>query len=95
MKATQLGRNDPCACGSGQKYKRCCATKDAAARSAELSAENAARAAKLAAEAEAEAQAAEGTEEGTDKTKPTKRPKLPTSHAGSRTGGGRSASRSR
>jgi hypothetical protein len=26
-----LGRNDPCHCGSGRKYKRCCLDKDAAA----------------------------------------------------------------
>jgi len=25
----QLGRNDPCHCGSGRKYKRCCLNKDA------------------------------------------------------------------
>ncbi|WIG97910.1 SEC-C metal-binding domain-containing protein [Myxococcus sp. SDU36] len=25
------GRNDPCSCGSGEKYKRCCMAKDAAA----------------------------------------------------------------
>lgn len=24
----RIGRNDPCPCGSGQKYKRCCAGKD-------------------------------------------------------------------
>ena len=23
-----LGRNDPCHCGSGQKYKKCCLAKD-------------------------------------------------------------------
>ncbi len=23
--ATKIGRNDPCPCGSGKKYKRCCA----------------------------------------------------------------------
>jgi hypothetical protein len=23
----QIGRNDPCPCGSGQKYKNCCITK--------------------------------------------------------------------
>jgi uncharacterized protein len=23
---TKVGRNDPCPCGSGRKYKRCCAT---------------------------------------------------------------------
>jgi hypothetical protein len=26
-----LGRNDPCHCGSGRKYKHCCLDKDAAA----------------------------------------------------------------
>ena len=26
-----LGRNDPCHCGSGKKYKRCCLKKDGAA----------------------------------------------------------------
>jgi uncharacterized protein len=25
---TKIGRNDPCPCGSGQKYKRCCAAVD-------------------------------------------------------------------
>ncbi len=25
----KVGRNDPCPCGSGEKYKRCCATKKA------------------------------------------------------------------
>lgn len=24
----QVGRNDPCPCGSGKKYKKCCSTKD-------------------------------------------------------------------
>ncbi len=23
----QIGRNDPCPCGSGEKYKNCCVTK--------------------------------------------------------------------
>lgn len=27
---TKVGRNDPCPCGSGQKYKRCCLAKDEA-----------------------------------------------------------------
>lgn len=27
--APRAGRNEPCPCGSGQKYKRCCADKDA------------------------------------------------------------------
>src|ERR1700756_1907746 len=28
---SKTGRNDPCHCGSGQKYKRCCLQKDQAA----------------------------------------------------------------
>ena len=27
MKATKIGRNDPCLCGSGKKYKQCCEGK--------------------------------------------------------------------
>jgi tetratricopeptide (TPR) repeat protein len=30
----KTGRNDPCPCGSGQKYKRCCLQKDQAAEHA-------------------------------------------------------------
>jgi tetratricopeptide (TPR) repeat protein len=31
----KIGRNDPCACGSGKKYKKCCMARDeAAARAA-------------------------------------------------------------
>jgi len=26
-----IGRNDPCRCGSGKKYKKCCLAKDEAA----------------------------------------------------------------
>lgn len=26
-RATKVGRNDPCSCGSGKKFKHCCATK--------------------------------------------------------------------
>jgi TolA-binding protein len=42
MTKTKIGRNDPCHCGSGQKYKRCCQEKD----------ETAERAARAAVEAE-------------------------------------------
>jgi hypothetical protein len=35
----KLGRNDPCHCGSGQKYKKRCSKADEAARSAELAAQ--------------------------------------------------------
>ena len=30
------GRNDPCHCGSGQKYKKCCLAKDESERVARL-----------------------------------------------------------
>ena len=33
----KFGRNQPCLCGSGKKYKRCCLPKDEAAASAALS----------------------------------------------------------
>jgi preprotein translocase subunit SecA len=26
--AQKVGRNDPCPCGSGKKYKKCCGAKD-------------------------------------------------------------------
>ena len=29
----KIGRNEPCPCGSGKKYKQCCLAKDEAARS--------------------------------------------------------------
>lgn len=34
--APPLGRNDPCHCGSGKKYKKCCEAKDEAQRHATL-----------------------------------------------------------
>jgi tetratricopeptide (TPR) repeat protein len=34
----KTGRNDPCHCGSGKKYKRCCEGADKAAASAKLQA---------------------------------------------------------
>lgn len=30
----KIGRNDPCPCGTGQKYKRCCLPRDEAAAAA-------------------------------------------------------------
>ena len=51
----KIGRNDPCPCGSGQKYKRCCGPRDAAAAAERAAAE---RAAALAREGERFAPAA-------------------------------------
>ena len=28
----KIGRNDPCSCGSGKKYKKCCEAKESAAK---------------------------------------------------------------
>src|SRR5260221_4613381 len=46
----KTGRNEPCPCGSGKKYKKCHMGADEKAKSAELSKTNAAAAAKAATE---------------------------------------------
>jgi tetratricopeptide (TPR) repeat protein len=38
----KIGRNDPCACGSGKKYKKCCMARDEAAALAARAAQPAA-----------------------------------------------------
>lgn len=43
----KIGRNDPCACGSGKKYKKCCMASDEAAARAARPAPPAAAAARL------------------------------------------------
>lgn len=60
------GRNEPCHCGSGRKYKQCCLVKD----------EEADRAAR--AEAAAKAAAAAESEEHADQKRRTQPPKRPT-----------------
>ena len=91
--ADKVGRNDPCPCGSGLKYKKCCSAKDEAARSAALAAQAAERAARLQAEREqAEAEGESATAPAPKAGKPgvsrpgvgaarPARPKSPTSHA--------------
>lgn len=39
----KVGRNDPCPCGSGKKYKRCCMARDKAAQAERLAWERAAQ----------------------------------------------------
>lgn len=75
----KIGRNDPCRCGSGLKYKKCCSAKDDEARSAELAAQAAARAA---AAAEAAAAEAEGEGEGEGEQKAQRATKGGGQHAG-------------
>lgn len=58
----KTGRNDPCPCGSGKKYKRCCQEKDEAAASASL--ETARQATRSRARAELDALAAAGDLDG-------------------------------
>lgn len=58
----KTGRNDPCHCGSGKKFKRCCSATDEVAASAEL--EAARQAARSRARAELAALADEGDLEG-------------------------------
>ena len=75
---TKLGRNDPCHCGSGNKYKKCCADKDDTERAAQLAAQRAALDA-AAAQAAADATAA-GTKPAATAIKPPRevqRPKQP------------------
>ena len=43
MTKIKIGRNDPCHCGSGQKYKRCCQDKDEATERAARAAAEAAK----------------------------------------------------
>jgi tetratricopeptide (TPR) repeat protein len=43
MTTIKIGRNDPCHCGSGQKYKRCCQEKDETAERAARAAAEAAK----------------------------------------------------
>ena len=66
--SNSLGRNEPCHCGSGKKYKQCCLSKDEAA-------ERSARA-KAAEKAE---KAAEKEEPATEAT-PAKQPPRPPKH---------------
>jgi hypothetical protein len=63
----ELGRNDPCHCGSGKKYKKCCMSKDEAAerqvleKNWEKAAAAAAAAAKEQPESEAKAKESSNT----------------------------------
>jgi hypothetical protein len=85
----KLGRNDPCHCGSGQKYKKCHQAEDDAKKSAELqaqAAERAAAAAEAAAKEEAEGEGKETATSGATaqhahaKVRNQQRPKVPTAH---------------
>jgi hypothetical protein len=72
------GRNDPCHCGSGQKYKKCHLASDDAARSAELSALAAAAAE---AQAKVDAEAAEAEEKREKEESGDRPPTMPRAKA--------------
>jgi hypothetical protein len=69
------GRNEPCHCGSGRKYKQCCLDKDEKAASAARA--KAAAAADAAASAEGSADAAASADAPADAAaaKPAQKPK--------------------
>ena len=67
--SNSLGRNEPCHCGSGKKYKQCCLSKDEAA-------ERAARA-KAAEKAEKSGEGREGGEPAADAAPAKAPPRLP------------------
>ena len=86
----KLGRNDPCHCGSGQKYKKCHQAEDDAKKSAELQAQAAERAAAAAeAAAKEEEEGGEGEKAAAGggsaqhshaKVQSRQRPPMPTAH---------------
>ncbi len=84
--AERPGRNDPCHCGSGKKYKRCCLGKDEEAER-EARAEAAAEAAEKEAAAPPEGQSEEPAE-GRSEEQPApdaQRPPRPTDQPWNRT----------
>ena len=70
--SNSLGRNEPCHCGSGKKYKQCCLSKDEAA-------ERAARA-KAAEKAEKAAEKEADKGEPPAEATPAKQPPRPPKH---------------
>jgi hypothetical protein len=65
-----VGRNDPCPCGSGEKYKKCCLQKDQAAKSAAAAATATAAARDKAAAPDARATARKGGAQNPHREKP-------------------------
>jgi len=59
----KIGRNDPCPCGSGKKYKKCCWASDEAARVQEAASRTEALEAEQGAQA-ADAKRAAGSQAG-------------------------------
>src|ERR1700690_3140754 len=64
------GRNDPCHCGSGKKYKKCCEEKDAAAKSTHLAKQWEAAEKEAAQKAEEEEKKAASTQQQNPSHKP-------------------------
>jgi hypothetical protein len=70
----KVGRNDPCHCGSGKKYKKCHLAADEAAETAAYAAKAAEAAANAAAAAKEEAEGAEGKEGKASQDAPKRAP---------------------
>ena len=77
----KVGRNDPCHCGSGKKYKKCCMAKDETVEHKAIE-ENWAKST-AEAKAEAEKQAKESKESKETKTSPV----APAKHPGPKQSG--------
>ena len=68
FQSNTLGRNEPCHCGSGKKYKQCCLDKDEAAeRAARTKAAEKAEKAEKAAEKTEQSEKAQGADKGGEK----------------------------
>jgi len=63
------GRNDPCPCGSGKKYKKCHGPEDQALRSAALKADEEAAKSRAAAKAEEAGESADDADSPRDRNK--------------------------
>jgi|GEM_PF-1493933 len=86
-KRKDRGRNDPCPCGSGRKYKRCCLEKDEAA-AREARAKTAAEAAEEAGRKADEPTVREDEAPRGGRPAPPQTTKRASKHPWKRTGGG-------
>ena len=69
FQSNTLGRNEPCHCGSGKKYKQCCLDKDEAAeRAARTKAAEKAEKAEKAAEKADKSEKEKGADKGGEKS---------------------------
>jgi len=79
--SNSLGRNDPCHCGSGKKYKQCCLNKDEAAeRTARAKAAEKAEKAEKSEKADKSDKSAKDQEQQSAEAAQAKQPQRPPKH---------------